>query len=184
MAASELDIINQALVLVGAKPIASLDEATNQAVAAKVFYQLSRDEVLRAHPWNFAIKRVHLSPLSVAPAYGYSSAFQLPADWLRTIEISSDEYNHEGGKLLCNDNGIDLRYVARVTDVTTYDSLFVTSLSCNIAAKLAPSIAGGTTMQQTMWQMYTAQLAHARAIDAQEEPAPTFESSRLLAERY
>lgn len=170
--------------MVGAKPIASLDEATAQATAAKVFYELSRDEVLRAHPWNFAIKRVHLSPLSETPAYGYSNAFQLPADWLRTLEISADEYNHEGGKLLCNDSGIDLRYVARVVDVTTYDSLFVTTVSCNMAAKLAPSVSGDKGMQQVMWQMYTAQLAQARAIDAQEEPAPEFESSRLLAARY
>lgn len=184
MAASDLEIINQALVMLGANPIASLDEGTKQATAAAVFYPLSRDEVLRAHPWNFAIKRVHLSPLTTPPAYGYSAAFQLPSDWLRTLEVSADEFNHEGGQILCNASGIDLRYVFRNTAVTTYDSLCVAAISCNLSAKLAVPITGSTSLQQTMWQMYTAQLAQARAIDAQEEPAPMFEPSRLLAERY
>lgn len=184
MASSEIEICNQGLVMIGANPIASFDENTKTAVAARIFYSLSRDEVLRAHPWNFAIKRVHLSPLSDAPAYGYSAAFQLPANWLRTLEISEEEYNHEGGRLLCNSSGIDLRYVARVTDITIYDSLFTVALSCLLASKMAPSLSGNASMQQTMWQMYTAQLAQARAIDAQEDPSPSFEASSLLAGRY
>lgn len=183
MADSNIEIINQALGMLGQTPIASLDEGTKQATLAGLFWKLTFDEVLRAHPWNFAITRIHLSPLSDTPAFGYSNAFKLPGDWLRTLECSADDFRMEGGKILCNATGLDLRYIARVTDITVCDSLFIAAVSACMASKMAFPIVNSQAAQQAMWQIYTAQLAQARAVDSQEEPAEELEASSLLSVR-
>lgn len=85
MADSEVAIVNQALVLLGQKPIVSLGDNTDVARTASTFYGITRDEVLVEHTWNFAIKRASLvlipdpaPPADPIPLYGFAHAFQLP----------------------------------------------------------------------------------------------------------
>lgn len=54
---SDVQIVNLALTRLGDLRIAALSDATPAAQAANAVYASLRDEVLRAHPWNFAIQR-------------------------------------------------------------------------------------------------------------------------------
>ena len=56
--ASEVDICNRALSKLGAARITSLTEDSVNARACNAMYESVRDAELRAHPWNFAMKRV------------------------------------------------------------------------------------------------------------------------------
>lgn len=60
MASNDYDIVNIALVRLGANTISSLAESTRNAVAANKVWANARDEVLEAHPWNFATRRAWL----------------------------------------------------------------------------------------------------------------------------
>jgi hypothetical protein len=68
MAASEVAIANLALSELGQEPISEAVSAITDIVANTKFkrhltavFGVTRDEVLRAHPWNFASKRVTLA---------------------------------------------------------------------------------------------------------------------------
>ena len=54
MATSDVEIVNNALYLIGAKPIASFTEGTDRANLYNSVYPITRDATLRVHPWRFA----------------------------------------------------------------------------------------------------------------------------------
>lgn len=64
---SEVDICNMALGNIGSRDsIATLNERSNEAIKCKTFYDITRKEVLRAAPWNFAKRDIVLSVLASA----------------------------------------------------------------------------------------------------------------------
>jgi len=181
---SAVEAVNNALIFLGQPPIQSLTQSTPPAaVFAASLYNSTLDEVLRAHPWNFAIDRVELPPLATAPAYGYQFAFQRPGDWLRTLETSATDFRHEGKRILANVSSLQLRYVRRETDLTVWDSLACAALARSLASKLAYPLTKSTSLQEAQWNMFVAVLKQARGVDAQEEPAEEFEQSSLLSVR-
>lgn len=182
---SVVEVVNNALIFLGERPIQALDQSTQPAVISSILYPSARDEVLRAHPWNFAVKRVELAPLEEPPDFGYGQQFNRPADWLRTldIDIRSQDYKQEGPRILCNATSIRLRYVARIVNPIEFDALFAATLARNLAAKLAYPLTKSTSLQESQWQLYVALLSQARTVDALEEPADEFEESSLLSVR-
>jgi hypothetical protein len=58
---TDVDISNLALSLIAGKPIAAIDTSTVQGRAVLKWFGPTRDEVLAAHPWNFASKRARLT---------------------------------------------------------------------------------------------------------------------------
>jgi hypothetical protein len=176
-------ICNEALLGLGAAPIQHFSEQTKTGVLCRTFWGTSLDEVLRAHPWNFAIKRVRLSPLAGASVFGYVFRFQKPSDCLRVVEVSASDYRLEGREILANEGSICLRYVSRVEDETLLDSLCVAALVCSLRWKLAFPVVQSTTLKETALSDFAQVLAMARNVDAQEEPAEEFEESSLITVR-
>ena len=66
--ATDIDICNLALSHFGARSIDGFNDGSEGGRLCGVFYEQTLDEVLRAHAWNFAIKRTTLSRLADAPA--------------------------------------------------------------------------------------------------------------------
>ena len=180
--ATIVEICNIPLVTLGAAPIQDLypKENTVPARLAATFYAISRDEVLRSHPWNFAAKRVRLAPLADAPVSGYARAFKLPADWLRTIEVSADDWKHENGCILCDESSIVLRYIYRLEDESRFDSLFTVALGYSLGTKMAYPLTKSTTQVDVMTKLYAEYLQLARSVDAQEDPAEQFGESDMI----
>jgi hypothetical protein len=58
---TELEIANLALNLIGGVKLTALDTTTKQGTVLSAWFDTSRDECLRGHPWNFATKRARLS---------------------------------------------------------------------------------------------------------------------------
>lgn len=88
--ASETDIANEALVMVGTRDsIASLNEESNEARVCKRYFNNTRDELLQMAHWGFAKKTAILSVLKTAPgtpgntatATAWSPAYPAPP-WL------------------------------------------------------------------------------------------------------
>src|SRR5690606_26204755 len=119
-----------------------------EARAANAQYEKLRDEVLRAHPWNFAVARQRLVRLSEAPPFGYAWQYQLPSDSLRVLALNDGRgaYEIEGRRLLTDDETADLVYVRGVTDPNEYDSIFREALACRVSADLAYRLANSTTL--------------------------------------
>lgn len=181
--ATKLSVINTALVALGKEPLQVFDQSA-RCVAALTFWDIARDEALRGHPWNFAMKRASLPRLAQAPAFGYVSAYNLPADCLRVCESSDPDYALEAGQILCNSTGnILLRYIARIEDVTKWDALFAATMASILASYLAYPITQSTSQQELQYKIFQERLREARSVDAQEQPAEEFEESSLITVR-
>lgn len=167
---SEVSICNSALIKIGHERINSLSEQTKAANLCAERYPFVRDEVLREHPWNFAIKRAEFAQLVSTPAFGYQYEYQIPSDCLRIWQPEEPEvvFSVEGGKVLTDEGSFKCRYIARVTNTALFDRSFAEALAFRLAADVGYSITQSTQLQQAMLAMYEMKLKIARSMDAQE----------------
>jgi len=167
---SIVQICNIALSKLGQQAINSLTEDSPVARYCSIFYDPIKDEVLRGHNWNFAGKRVSLAPVSDAPVFGYSYAFNLPADCIkvRYLNDSAISWTVEGRTILANTDSINVVYTSRIEDTTLFDPFFISVLATRLAAELAVPITSSATLGQNLFKSYQIQLDSARAADARE----------------
>lgn len=168
--ASEVDICNLALVKIGEGTIIALSEDSKAGRLCNLFYNDTRDEILREHPWNFATKRVELAKLLTTPSFEFDAEFQLPSDLLKIIKTDDNllPYRIEGKKLLINNDSVKIEYIARISDTTQFDSLFVVALWMRMASHLAFNLSDNNSLSVAMEQQSRAKVKQARTMDGQE----------------
>jgi hypothetical protein len=197
MATSEVAICNLALQKLGAGSITSLSDNSTEARACAACYEAMRDRELRAYPWNFAKKRATLAPDATAPAFDFTYAFTPPTDFLRLLPATArnnfygdqarndSDWRIESGKILTNDGDtLEIVYVARVTDPTKFDVLFVEALACKMAWHMCERITQSNQKKADLLAEYRAVIAEARRVNAFENvpidaPMDTWLSARL-----
>lgn len=188
MPATRVSICSNALLLLGENTIASLEEETDAAILAANLYESTRDDTLRSHPWNCAIKREILAPETAAPAFGFSRTFLLPGDWLRTLQVGPDgqhvDYRNESGHILANATALPLRYIWRNENESTWDAMLVKAMELAMAAAMAYPITASTSQQELREQKLAAHLKRCRAVDGQEDPPEELGDYPLLQARY
>ena len=171
--ATEVNIVNLALIRLGATTISTMTESTRNAQAAEAIYDLIRQELLREHAWNFATKRQDLNEADdyddISTQWDY--AYDLPDDCLRALLVNDDksvafEVTDDG--LLCNDDEVELKYIKDEDDPTKFSTEFVNLLAMRMAAELAMPITGSVKKATSMWQLYGMFLANSKTHDAQE----------------
>jgi len=196
---SVVDICNQSLDLLGAATITALTENSKEARLCNRNFELIRDSVLRAHPWNVAVTRKSLPQDTDAPAFGFNFQYTLPTDpyclrllsfWDTSVdnEIAAYDsnvmYKIEGRKILSNENVCKIIYIGREADTEQYDSLLTSTIAHRLAAEIAYGVTGSSTLAQGMQGLYEQRLREAKSIDAMEgypeQPiADTFTNFRL-----
>lgn len=169
-------VVNIGLRLIGATPIINLSDGTPAANAASDIYTDIRDELLRAHPWNFATKRVKLAQITTEPGFEFDHAYALPSDWLRTMSVHDNDAGHStilyrmeliGAQraIVTSSDDVYLRYVAQVTDPNLMNADFRMALSIAMARDLAVPLASSNTLQQNMSKRADRKLSQARSSD-------------------
>ncbi|MCC6196791.1 MAG: hypothetical protein IT518_20245 [Burkholderiales bacterium] len=184
---SAVNICSNALLMLGAQPVASLSEANDRARLASNLWPDCRAALLRSHYWNCLVARVVLAADTVAPAFDYAFQYSLPGDWLRTISVGEEgaepDYKHEGRKVLCDESPLRLRYVRDVTE-GGWDSMLVWGATLAMKSAMAYAITQSASVRDSALQELASYLRQCRAIDGQDDPAQTFGDFRLLASRY
>ena len=136
--ASEVDIINSALNMLGASNIISRGEDSKSARITNQRYDYVRDAVLRAHPWNGASKRTTLAADSDSAPFGFSNQFTLPTDpyCLRVLRLEylDVDFRVEGRKIQCDEDTLNLIYIARVMAPNEYAQSLVAAIAARLAA--------------------------------------------------
>lgn len=175
MATSNVSICNLSLQKLGAARIAALAEASKNARECNACFEHLRDSELRANKWKFSLKRAILAASSTQPAFYYNAAFPLPNDCLRPIfppilGLDWKVENHEDvPSLMTNDGGsIELRYIAKVTDPTLFDPLFIEALACKIALHLCEALTQSNTKKEAAERAYLYSIREAKRINAIE----------------
>lgn len=88
--AAKLSVANQALQMIGAKPITDFDDGSAEADAVNLIYDDTRDEFLVASPWTFARFRALMTEIT------YSS--ETPSAWITLTSYAVADRVLSGGK--------------------------------------------------------------------------------------
>ncbi len=168
-------ICNSALLKLGADVIGSLSGTGRAAITCNTLYNYLRDEVMGESPWRFATVRTVLTPNSTTPAFDYLYSYDIPSDCLRPLEIKDSqgpwtvEYNEalSSAQILSNDTSINLRYIFRNVDESTWDARFCEALAWRLCMELALSLTQSIPMKQEAEKSYQSQIALARAMNGQ-----------------
>ncbi|MGD1878327.1 MAG: hypothetical protein ACFB13_12620 [Kiloniellaceae bacterium] len=175
-------ICNSALAKIGAARITALEEGSKNASLCADLYERCRDDLLRAHSWNFATARAKLARTAEVPVFGYAYAYALPADWIRCVAAQGSEsggpelvYRIEGARLLSDAEDVYLRYIRQVGDANLMPADFREALACLLARELALPIAQSNTLEEKLEARFRTRLRRARTTDGLEdqvEPMP------------
>ncbi len=181
--ADQTEVVNRALIKLGASQIVSIDDDSKQARTAKSLWDVSRDAEMAAHPWTFAKARVSLPALADAPAFGWARAFQLPADFLRMVEVGENYvlylstteqgalFELEGRTILCDEGSpLRIRYIKRITEVGLWPALFCEALACRLAFEMCESLTQNLSKREAAQAEYKDAIRTARRVNAIELP--------------
>jgi len=180
MATTFVEIANRAITFLGGTAITSLEDDTKEARACNRLYEQTRDNLLRDHPWNFAVKRASLSANATAPVFEYTNAFDFPDGTLRILDVDTDEeWAIEGRQIVTDASApLDIVYIYRVTDANLFDAKFIECYAMRLAAEIAYDITASQTVAREALDKYYRMMQSARLTDAQES-MPEKENSWL-----
>lgn len=189
--ASVIEICNRALSNIGNnRSINSLNEASKEAEQCSLYYESIRDAVLADFDWNFATKTVALADTN-NPPQDWDYAYTYPTDCLKIIEIPVPGIRYPNaamrvqytvgadstgtGRLIYTDlPQAWLRYVARITDVNMFDSIFQEALSWRLAAAINMVLTGNADLGNNALSMYSRIIlsASSHSMNESQEPQP------------
>jgi len=182
--ASQIEIINGALIRLGQAPIVSLDEDSKEAVYAKQLMDTEFAELLAEADWHCAYETVALVKIAKKPA-GFKYAYQLPNDCVRPVKIeldtepfflNSENYSDTRSsqrscyriekRTLCTDaEDVVLGYVSKI-GVSEMDPTLAATFILKMAAALSYSLTASTTNAQLQEQQYQAKLKKTKGKNA------------------
>ena len=179
--ASAVSIVNRALHKLGVSRIVAFTDTTKQGKLANETYDDTRDALLRAHPWNFAIRREALAAEATAPAWEYDASYALPEAptvCLRVLEVEGEDetsgrWTIEGRKILTSlSSPINIRFIVQITDADGMDAVFREALSSRLAMEWAIPLTADKQIEDSMTAKYSElSLPEARSVDGQEDTA-------------
>ncbi len=174
--------------MLGGKSFSSFDEPKDHVRIAANLYPSVRDDVLRLHPWNCATQRVILAPLANAPAFDFTAQFQLPGDWIRTLQVGYKgdpiPFRSEGNRLLANVTALPLVYCFRNVVEDTWSTNLIHCVELAMAAKMAYAVTSSTSIRDSYRDEFARELKVAKAIDGQDDPPEEFEAGTFSESRF
>ncbi len=182
---SDVSIANTALTMLSTSRISDLTDNLENARKVNAIYDMSRNEILSEHNWNFARKQATLSLLSETPPVGnYSYVYQLPSDAIRVIRMKNDtNFAIYGKKLYTNSDTANIEYICEVTDSGQFSAHFAKALASKLAMELAYGITQSSTQTQLMSANYTRVLKEAKWADAQEGVGVPMQTGSFITSR-
>lgn len=183
--ASVVDIWNYALLRVGSRSIATVNDDAEGARVCSVMWPFARRHVLRAHSWNAATVRDTLAPLATAPAWDFAYQFSLPGDCLHMMEVdTTDDWRVENGAILADASPIDVRYIKDEEDTTKYDSSLTVVMGLRLAVEICEKITSSRAKRELLLDEYLQALNDAMMNDGQEQSPAEFEEDDWITSRY
>lgn len=116
MGTNQLQVFNNALLLLGERTLASLAEPReSQRVLTTIWNDNIIQHALEEGPWVFAIRSSHMvADPSINPLFGYNQAFARPADMVMLCKFCSDEFFNSPMTDYTEEAGIFYSYIQDV----------------------------------------------------------------------
>lgn len=197
-----LTVCSDSLLLLGARPISSFNEGTDEANICDRIYPHVKKSTLQAYPWSFSFKKVQLARTINTPVNEYKYEYSLPSDRLGAIRrayVSSSvgarpfsAWTIQGDKLLSSEESIVVDYQF-LPDEGGMPAYFIQLLNYMMAWHIADAITDQTTKSQ-YWQGIAVgspsennrggYFRTAMVIDGQGNTTQAFEDYSLINVRY
>jgi hypothetical protein len=188
MAYSAIGLCARALLKVGASPITSFQDGTAEAELAAALYAPTRDALLAAHGWSFAMKQAALARLADPPGVDFAHGFALPDDFLRALSLGTGgrgrglSYRIQQGQLLADAPAVTLTYVERAAE-GRFPAFFDAALIARLAAEFCIPLTENTSRAETLLKSAEIEFRRARLIDMSQDNQPGFEDFTLIEAR-
>jgi hypothetical protein len=190
MALSKTDILNKALTLIGATPITSIDDDTNNARILSRVYEGALRSILGECKWNFATKRANLSVSSDTLAWydtGETIVYIKPTDMIRIFGVSSENvaWREEGDYIVSDATGLGVRYVYYLDTPSKYSSEFIDALIDKLCSEIGYAIVNSQSLGEKFKQLYeTVSLPKAMSRNAQAGVQQTLKDDAWELAKY
>jgi len=198
MAATKVQIISYAMMLLGKKPIISLVNQNDLTTALEASFDFLYPSMISKGFWRFATQIVQLSQLQQTPTGGYwFFAYQLPGNYLEMVHLWPQMYGweiYENNLLYTNYNaaatagnstpqGLFIEYVF-LPLIQNLPSYFVEFMAHRIAADAALSNAQSVQYYQPLLQRADYLWQQAQAKDAQNRPQTQLQNAPMITRRF
>lgn len=195
---SKVDIGNMALIHLGIKPITSLNEASKPAQTINLFFDSTRDAVLRAHFWNFASKTEQLVAISGELLPGWLYLYAQPPQCLCIRKVFDDttipnpkpsEYKptlsptSNQRSIAANVSPAYIEYTMQIVDPNLFDTAFIKAFSRLLASELAQPLTGNAKMVEDNLKIYGLLIDEAKRMNASESNIKPNRTSSYIDER-
>lgn len=198
---TRLEIINRALVRIGADPLDN--ETVDGAETHLAIYAGVSEDLLSRNEWSFATVTRRLTRLADAPAQHWRYQYQLPSEMLGSPRAVYDSdalrwpmtaYALSEQRLLTDAEAVWLKYI-KTPDPTWWPGYFRELVTVAMMAELAFSVREDRVTRDALrGDVYGSAnmlgqgglLGEAKGLDAQSKPSPVIAegSNPLIAARY
>lgn len=185
-AISKLAIINNALRELNIERINSLTDNCKQAEVMNDIFDIARLEMLEESTWNFSTARAVLAKDPTPPAFGYETAFILPADFIFAIEeFDESRFEIEGNLLLTDAEEIKLVYTADIQDTSKWSPAFIKAFYLELAVRGCFALGQDQSHKQLLIQLAEAALSKARSFQAQQDDSDSdIDPTSIISTRF
>lgn len=168
---TKIDIVSNALVLIGHPPISSFDPDQGAgATVGAALYDTHLENMLSVTYWRFSVKQQSLNRLSASPLNKWKYAFQLPTDYLTIHRVNPrSNYQIYQDNIFSNQTSLEADYTF-VPDATELPSYFVMAFQYKLASDFAISITNDTQKNALYESKYDREVKIAMAADAKSHP--------------
>lgn len=178
---SEIAIANFAIDVLDEAPLTSFSDNTPFGRFAAREYGYVRDEVYTLHPWADVKTRAILSPASDAPAFGYTYAYNLPADCLRLLPLREDGlydgepivHEVESRQILTNYGpSLKVHYCRRETNAAKLSPLLARAIGARLALLACTRITGKASYYEKAKEGWSSAMFEAQHVDSLSRGTP------------
>lgn len=170
--AAKIDLISNALILIGDVPINTLDGNDRRQVVASNLYDGIVKAELSKFDWSFARAKAQLSKTTDTVIDSeWRSIYQMPTDLLSLIKLKPNvPYEIYGNKIYTNTTGaLYCDYTAEVSE-SLWPDYFAKMIEYALAVDFAMSITGNANAQAYVADKYLNQSRMARYTDSKQSP--------------
>uniref|UniRef100_A0A6M3L139 Putative tail protein n=1 Tax=viral metagenome TaxID=1070528 RepID=A0A6M3L139_9ZZZZ len=159
MAISRTEICNKALTLVGANPIVSIDDDTQNARVVNRVYELSLKSILSEAPWVFALRRSLLA-LSTDTLEWYDNSenyvYARPNEVIRIFRTNDRDaiWRVQGDYIISDTDDLGVEYVYYNNTPSSYTASFVEAFVDKLCSDIAFMILNSKTVAENFLEKY------------------------------
>ena len=200
MAIGKVDVINAALLLIGAEKLTATTDATKAARLATSMYDIALREVHDLPiDWRFATARAELAQMSDAPIFGeYDYQYELPAKCRRILAVvdeAGDKTEYEWGRevavitsggrdeeydvFLANQDEAFIKYIRLREDPNKWPGYFIRLVYLTLAILLCEPLKQDKQKKNQLMLMYDDAYNKARTGNGMENADTSDDGVRL-----